>query len=118
MFCSTKVGKVFISDSGKVHLEGLVHLLGYIRDNKNLLLRYYAKIEDAPLSELLIQARIKTEKQLMVLYGSNWQYCPDNGRSTGAYIVFYQCRSIDNFINVPVPVLVDQYSDEIDYNTA
>ena len=34
----------FSSNTGKVHLEGLVHLLRYIRDNKNLGLKYYAKI--------------------------------------------------------------------------
>ena len=34
------------SNPGKVHFEGLVHLLRYIRDNKNLGLKYYADIND------------------------------------------------------------------------
>ena len=52
----------FSSSPGKLYIEGLVHLLRYIRDNKNLALRYYAKIEDAPLYDLLGQARNSTEK--------------------------------------------------------
>ena len=49
------------SNPGKVHLEGLVCLLRYIRDNKNLGYIYYSKIEDAPLSDLLRQDRINTD---------------------------------------------------------
>ena len=50
----------FFSNPGKVHFEALVHLLIYIRYKKNLGLKYYSKIKDAPLSDLLIQARSKT----------------------------------------------------------
>ena len=58
----------FSSKSGKVHFEGLVHLFRYIRENKNLGLKYYADINDAPLSNLLRQAIIKTGNQLMVFF--------------------------------------------------
>ena len=53
------------SNPGKVHFEGLVHLLRYIRDNNTLGLKYYAYMNDAPLTELLRQASIKTENHLM-----------------------------------------------------
>ena len=48
----------FSLNTGKVHFEGLIHLLRYIRDNKNLGLKYYSKIEDAPISEILINTII------------------------------------------------------------
>ena len=67
MFYSTQDG-IFLTNPGKVHFEGLVHLLRYIRDNKKLGLRYYSNIEDTPLSELLIQASIKADNQWMVFY--------------------------------------------------
>ena len=67
-------------------------------------MRHYAKIEDSPLSKLLIQARINTEKQLVVFHYYIFQYCPDNGRSTEAYVVFYQGGPIDHFTFVPGPV--------------
>ena len=50
LFFSVQKFSKFSSNPGKVHFEGLVHLLRYIRDNDNLGLIYYAKIEDAPLS--------------------------------------------------------------------
>ena len=52
----------------------------------------------------------------MAFSDSSWQYCPDTGRSTGAYIIFYQDGTIDHGTNVPEPVA--QYSAESDYNAA
>ena len=51
----------FSSNPGKVHFKGLIHLLRYIRYNKNLALKYHADIKGAPLSGLLIQDIINTE---------------------------------------------------------
>ena len=94
---STRVGLTFAvhklanfsSNSAKVHFEILVHLLRYIRDSKTLGLKYYADMNDAPVSDLLRQASINTDNQLMVFSDSSWKYCPETGRSTGAYIIFY-----------------------------
>ena len=43
----------FSSYPRKVHFEVLVHLLGYIRDNKTLGLKYYVDLNYAPVSDLL-----------------------------------------------------------------
>ena len=43
----------FSENPGKVHFEGLVHLLRCIRDNKTLELEYYADMNDAPVTDLL-----------------------------------------------------------------
>ena len=74
----------FSANPGKVHFEVLVHLLRYIRDNKTLGLKYYADLNDAPVTDILRQTNIKTKNHLMDFSDSSWQYCPDNGRSTGA----------------------------------
>ena len=88
-FVVNKLAK-FLSNNGKLNFEGLLQLLRYIRDSKNLGLVYYAKIEDAPLSTLLRQDNIHNENQLVVYYYSNWQECTDTISSTGAYIVFFK----------------------------
>ena len=44
----------------------------------------------------------------------SWQDCPDTGRSTGAYIIFYQGVPIDHSTHVPGPVA--QSSSESEYN--
>ena len=110
-----KLGK-FSEKPGKVHFEVLVYILGYIRDNKTLGLNYYANIDDAPVSDLLRQASIKTENQLMDFSDSIWKDCPDTGRSTGSYIIFYQGGPIDHGTHVPGPV--SQSSAESHYNAA
>ena len=62
----------FSSEPGKVHFEGLINILRCIRENKSLGLKYHADMNDAPVSDLLRQASIKTENQLMALSYSSW----------------------------------------------
>ena len=64
-------------------------------------LKYYDNINDAPVSDLLRQASIKTENQLMAFSDSSWQDCPDTGINIGAYSIFYQCGPIDHVTHVP-----------------
>ena len=79
-------------------------------------LKYYADLNDAPVTDLLRKANIKTKNHLMDFSDSSWQDCPETGRSTGAYIIFYQVRPIDHGKNVTGPVA--QSSAESEYNAA
>ena len=67
-------------------------------------LKYYADMNDAPVTHLLIQDNIKTENHLMAFYDSSQKDCPDTVRSTGAYMIFYQGGPIDHVTHVPVPL--------------
>ena len=67
-------------------------------------LKYYANMNDAQVSDLLIQASTKTENHIMDFYYSSWKKIPDTGRSTGAYIIFHQGGPNDHGTHVPVPV--------------
>ena len=91
-------------------------MLRYIRYNKTLGLKYYADLNNAPVTDLLRQANINTKNRLMNFSDSSWQYCPDTGSSTGSYIIFYQGGPIDHGTHVPVPVA--QSSAENEYNSA
>ena len=66
-------------------------------------LKHYADMKDAPLSDLLRQANIKTEKQLMAFSDSGWKYFPDTGIITLAYIILYQIGPIEHWTHVPGP---------------
>ena len=68
----------------------------------------------APLSDLLRQARIKTEIPLMAFSDYSWQDSPDTGRSTLLYIIFYQGGTIDHGTHVSGPVA--KSSAEIEHN--
>ena len=61
----------FSANPGKVHFEGLVHLLRYIRYNKKLGLKYYADLNDAPVTDILRQANINTKNHLMAFSDSS-----------------------------------------------
>ena len=63
----------FSANPGKVHFEGLIHLLRYTRDNKTLVLKYYAYLNDALVTDLLRKASIKTKNHLMDFSDSSWQ---------------------------------------------
>ena len=106
----------FSVNPGKVHFEGLIHLLIYTRDNNTLVLKYYEDLNDALVTDLLKQANIKTKSNLMDYSDSSCQDCPDNGRSTGAYIILYQGGPIDHGTHVTGPVA--QSSAESEYNAA
>ena len=102
-FAVHKLAK-FSANPGKVNFEGLIHLLKYIRDNKTLGLKYYADLNDAPVTDLLRQANTKANNNLMVFSVSSWQDFPETGRSTGSYIIYYQGGPIDHGTHVPGPV--------------
>ena len=99
---------------GKVKIEGLVHLLRYIRENKTFGLKYYADMNDAPVTDLLRQASIKTKNHFMAFSDSIWQKNSGTSRSTGTYIIFYQCGPIDH--GTHVPGAVSQSSADSEYN--
>ena len=61
-------------------------------------------LADAPFPDLLIQAYIHNENQLVALSDSSWEDFTDIGRITGSYIIFYQGVPIDHRPHVPVPV--------------
>ena len=104
------------SNPGIVKFYGLLQFLRYIRDKKNLGLKYYFKIEDAPLSDLFRKAGIKYDNQLIVFSYFSFQNCPDTGRSKGSYISFYLGGPIDHCTHVPGPV--SYYISESDYISA
>ena len=114
-FAVQKLANVSANHS-KVHFEGLIHLLRYMKDNKTLGLKYYADLNDAPLTNLLRQANIKTKNHLMDFSDYSWQAFPDTGRNKRAYIIFYQCGTIDHGTHVLVPVA--QSGAESEYNAA
>ena len=102
-FAVHKLAK-FSANTGKVNFEGLVHFLIYIRDNKTLGLKYNADLNDAPVTDISRKDNTKTKNHLIAFSDSSWQDCPDTGRSTGSYIIYYQGGPIDHGTHVPGPV--------------
>ena len=79
-------------------------------------LKFYADLNDAPVTNLLRQANIKTNNNLIAFSDSIWQDFPDTGRSTGSYIIYYQGGPIDHGTHVPGSVA--KSSAESEYNAS
>ena len=73
-------------------------------DNKNSVLKYYAVMKDAPLSDLLRQNSIMNESQLISFSDYIWKDFTDTGISTGAHFIFSQVGKIYHGKNVTEPV--------------
>ena len=67
-------------------------------------LKYYAGLNDAPVTDFLRKSNIKTKNHLMAFSDSSWKDCPDTVISTGAYIINYQLGPIEHVTYVPGPV--------------
>ena len=115
IFAVHKLAK-FSANPGKVHFEGLIHVFIYMTDNKTLGLKYYADMNDAPVTHILRRANNKTKDHLMNFSDSSWQDYPDTGRSTVAYIILNQGGPIED--GKHVPGRVSQSSAESEYNTS
>ena len=67
-------------------------------------LEYSADMNDAPVTDLLRPDSTTNDNHLMDFSDSSWQDYPYTGRSTGAYIIFYQGGPIHHSTHVPGPV--------------
>ena len=61
----------FSENPVKLHFEGLIHLLRYIGDNKTLGMKYYADLNDAPVTDLLRKSNIKINNHFMAFSDSS-----------------------------------------------
>ena len=71
-FAVNKLSK-FLSHTGKVNFNILVHFFEYIRYNKTFGLKYYTDMKDAPLYDLLGQDDIDTINHFIALYDCSCQ---------------------------------------------
>ena len=94
VFATNKLAK-FGHRPGETHIHAMVHLLRYIRDNPTSSLRYYSDWTSSPVYKILLNNEITCKNSFLAFSDSSWQDDQDNGRSTGAFIIFYQGGAID-----------------------
>ena len=107
----------YMRNPGRMHFQALMHMLHHVRCNHTNGLTYYSDPARAPISELIFSQNIHpTESTFYVFADSSWQDCPDTGRSTGGYHIFYQGGIVDSAMTFPTPVALS--SAEAEYNNA
>ena len=88
---------------GMKDFDALMHLFGYLRRYPDLAIKYYAKVEDSPIHDILIRNKL-TNTEIVGFTDSSWQDCPDTGRSTCGFKIFICGGIVEAQSTMPVPV--------------
>jgi len=102
-YAVVKLGK-FTRCPGVNHMEEILHLLQYLRDNMYLGLRFFSDINMSPVTRFLSSNRISLDNPLITFSDSSWNDYIDTGRSTGCFMIIYMGGVVEHSINVPDPV--------------
>ena len=101
---------------GRKHFKALKHLLMYLRcHHQNFGLRYYSNEQDSPIYKRVQEyTSADLTCPLKLFTDSSWQDCPDDGRSTGCYLLYFKGGIVNAASFVPTPVALS--SAEAEYN--
>ncbi len=95
---------------GVAHMEALLPLLRYLRDNM------YLGITMSPITRLLSSNETSLYNPLCTFTDSSWNDGTDTGRSSGCFMIFYMGSVVEHSSNIPDPVALS--SAEAEYNEA
>ena len=116
LFAVNKLAK-YSKKPGEVHMQALIHLLRYLRDNSYLGVKFYCNITQSPVYNILLTTKNFDTSQLMFVFcDSSWNDDVDTGRSTGCYLIYYMGGVVDHSSNMPDPIALS--SAEAEYNEA
>jgi hypothetical protein len=111
LFAVTKLAKACVCP-GIADYEALYWLLGYIKQRPDLAIKFYPDSKKNPITDIC-SANSIPHSDLTIFTDASWQDCPDTGRSTVGYMIFYLGALIEANTTVPVPVA--QSSAEAEY---
>jgi hypothetical protein len=114
LFIVCKLAKACIHP-GLKDFDALFWLLGYLRKYPAYGIRFYHNVSKSPVHELLQEQKIETN-EIVAFSDASWQDCPDTGRSTIGYLIFYQGGIVAAASTVPRPVAMS--SAEAEYMAA
>jgi len=102
LFAVCKLAKACQMPSAQDY-DGLFWLLGYIKARPDLAICFYPSPQNNPI-RTLCDANSVPYSELCVFTDASWQDCPDTGRSTVGYAIFYNGALIEGNSMLPVPV--------------
>eukprot|EP00957_Ditylum_brightwellii_P067339 5110845-Ditylum_brightwellii.AAC.1 len=99
------------SDPGMKDFEALIWLFGYLRREWNLGICFYSDASKSPANQIANKHRIGSS-DILVFTNASWQGCPDTGRPTTVYYIFYQGSFIEGNLQVNVPIAITSAKSE------
>ena len=111
LFIVNKLAKA-CTDPGRKDFEALLWLFGYLRAEPAWGSKYYANLKQSPIHDLLTRHET-TSSELVVFTDASWQDCPDTGRSTTGYLIFYRGGVIEANSMLQTPVAMSSCEAEV-----
>ena len=102
LFAVCKLAKA-CQDPSIQDYDAVLWLLGYLKRRPDLAICFYPDPTDNPIRSLCAANNVPYS-ELCVFTDASWQDCPDTGRSTVGYAIFYNSALIEANSMLPVPV--------------
>jgi len=102
LFAVCKLAKACVSP-GEKDYDALIWLIGYIRQRPDYAIKFYPDGSNNPIYDICRIHKIPYS-DLIIFTDASWQDCPDTGRSTTGYLVFYNGALIEANSTMPTPV--------------
>ena len=94
------------TNPGLEDFYAMMWCLGYLRKEFDLGLKFYADPTESPVHKICEKNKIEPT-ELITFTDSSWQDCPDTGRSTTGYKIFYRGSYVEGNSSIPVPVAMN-----------
>ena len=102
LFAVCKLAKACVCPGDKDY-KALLHLIGYLKSKPDLALKFYPDRHKNPIYDICLANNIRYS-DLTIFTDASWQDCPDTGKSTVGYMIFYHGTLIEANSTVPTPV--------------
>ena len=114
LFAVCKLAKACVCP-GDVDFRALICLIGYLRRRPYYALKFYPDGTSNPVYEICRHHYI-SYSDLIIFSDASWQDCPDTGRSTVSYMIFYNGALIEANSTMLTPIAMS--TSEAEYMAA
>lgn len=111
LFIVNKLAKACVAP-GKEDFKALLWLFGYLRAEPAWGSKFYSDMKESPVNNLVKKHILKTS-DIIVFTDGAWQDCPDTGRSTTGFLIYYQGGVIEANSSLQVPVAMSSCEAEV-----
>ena len=97
---------------GKEDFKALLWLFGYLRAEPAWGSKFYSDLKESPVNNL-VNKHVPKTSDIIVFTDASWQDCPDTGRSTTGFLIYYQGGVIEANSSLQVPVAMSSCEAEV-----
>jgi hypothetical protein len=111
LFIVNKLAKACVAP-GREDFKALLWLFGYLRAEPAWGSKFYSDTNESPVKNLL-NKHVSNASDIVVFTDASWQDCPDTGRSTTGYLIFYRGGVVEANSMLQVPIAMSSCESEV-----